>query len=103
MSAFGGKADMTLCENPLSRSLLGVKRTWVGAPHMSAFDPKRDIRPVAQRPVPELPPDPSDASGILSSRSLLTIKLEPRRLELLHLLRPDAAAVAMLIKVSHDR
>ena len=27
--------------NPLSRSLLGVKRTWLGALHMSAFDPKR--------------------------------------------------------------
>src|SRR5512134_1225547 len=27
MSAFGGKADMTFCENPLSRSLLGIKRT----------------------------------------------------------------------------
>jgi hypothetical protein len=27
MSAFGGKADMTLCGNPRSRSLLGVKRT----------------------------------------------------------------------------
>jgi hypothetical protein len=24
MSAFGGKADMTVCGNPLSRSLLGV-------------------------------------------------------------------------------
>jgi hypothetical protein len=32
---------MTLCGNPLSRSLLGVKRTWVVAAHMSAFDPKR--------------------------------------------------------------
>jgi hypothetical protein len=41
MSAFGGKADMTLCGNPLSRSLLGAKRTWVDALHMSAFDPKR--------------------------------------------------------------
>ena len=41
MSAFGGKADMTFCENPLSRSLLGVKRTWLIAAHMSAFDPKR--------------------------------------------------------------
>jgi hypothetical protein len=39
MSAFGGEADMTLRGNPLSRSLLGVKRTWVGAPQMSAFDP----------------------------------------------------------------
>src|SRR6476646_2167933 len=29
MSAIGGKADMTLCGNPLSRSLLGVKRTWL--------------------------------------------------------------------------
>jgi hypothetical protein len=27
MSAFGGKADMTVCGNPLLRSLLGVKRT----------------------------------------------------------------------------
>jgi hypothetical protein len=27
VSAFGGKADMTLCGNLLSRSLLGVKRT----------------------------------------------------------------------------
>src|SRR5262245_54109346 len=27
MSAFGGKADMTLCGRPLLRSLLGVKRT----------------------------------------------------------------------------
>src|SRR5262249_6023088 len=41
MSAFGGKADMTVCGSPLSRSLLGVKRTWVGALHMSAFDPKQ--------------------------------------------------------------
>jgi hypothetical protein len=41
MSAFGGKADITFCGNPLLRSLLGVKRTWLGAPHMSAFDPKR--------------------------------------------------------------
>src|SRR5262245_25997116 len=28
MSAFGGKADMTGCGSPLSRSLLGAKRTW---------------------------------------------------------------------------
>src|SRR4029434_10916512 len=36
-----GKADMTLCGNPLLRSLLGLKRTLLIAPHMSAFDPKR--------------------------------------------------------------
>jgi hypothetical protein len=41
MSAFGGKADMAFCEISLSRSLLGVKRTWLVAAHMSAFDPKR--------------------------------------------------------------
>src|SRR5215831_3240380 len=41
MSAFGGKADMTVCGCLLSRSLLGVKRTWALAPHTSAFDPKR--------------------------------------------------------------
>ena len=41
MSAFGGKADMTFRESPLSRSLSEVKRTWAVAPHMSAFDPKR--------------------------------------------------------------
>jgi hypothetical protein len=43
MSAFGGKADMTLCENPLLRSLLGVKRTSLFAAQMSAFDPKRTL------------------------------------------------------------
>src|SRR5262249_30057114 len=41
MSAFGGKADMTICRCLLSRSLLGVKRTCVAALHESAFDPKR--------------------------------------------------------------
>src|SRR5262245_3731535 len=41
MSAFGGKADMTVCGCLLSRSLLGVKRTLPFAVHMSAFDPKR--------------------------------------------------------------
>src|SRR5262249_24948782 len=45
MSAFGGKADMALCGNSLSRSLLGVKRTWLVAAHMSAFDPKRTRKP----------------------------------------------------------
>jgi hypothetical protein len=41
MSAFGGKAEMTNRKYPLVRSLLGVKRTSLAAPHMSAFDPKR--------------------------------------------------------------
>jgi hypothetical protein len=38
---FGGKADMTYCGNPLSRSLLGTKQTLLVAAHMSAPDPKR--------------------------------------------------------------
>ena len=50
MSAFGCKADMTVCANPLSRSLLGVKRTCPFALHMSAFDPKRTWG----RPLPNL-------------------------------------------------
>jgi hypothetical protein len=41
MTAFEGKADMTVCGNPLSRSLLGVKRTCPFALQMSAYDPKR--------------------------------------------------------------
>ena len=41
MSAFGGKADMAFRGNPLSRSLLGAKRTCRFALHMSASDPKR--------------------------------------------------------------
>src|SRR5262249_26902883 len=41
MSAFGCRADMTVCGSPLSRSLLGVKQTSSVAPHMSASDPKR--------------------------------------------------------------
>src|SRR5215471_9995835 len=43
MSASGGRADMTVCGCLLSRSLLGVKQTWAGAVHMSAFDPKRTL------------------------------------------------------------
>jgi hypothetical protein len=43
MSAFRGKADMTICGCPLLRSLLGVKRTWLFALHMSANDPKRTL------------------------------------------------------------
>src|SRR4029450_9355681 len=42
MSAFGGKADMTLCGNPLLWSLLGVKRTWVDPLQMFALT-QRDI------------------------------------------------------------
>jgi len=41
MSAFGGKADMTIGTCPLSRSLSGVKQTSLVAAHMSACDPKR--------------------------------------------------------------
>ena len=41
MSAIWGKADMGFCGISLSRSLLGVKRTWLVAPQMSAYDPKR--------------------------------------------------------------
>src|SRR5262245_35898739 len=41
MSAFGGKADMTIWACLLLRSLLGAKRTCGFALHMSAFDPKR--------------------------------------------------------------
>jgi len=45
MSAFGGKADMTVCGSPLSRSLLTVKRTSAVALHMSASGPKRKSHP----------------------------------------------------------
>src|SRR5262245_20160837 len=38
MSAFGGKADMNFFGNPLSRSLLGAKRTCPFVLHMSASD-----------------------------------------------------------------
>src|SRR4029079_9603137 len=52
MSAFRGKADMTLCGSPLSPSLLGVERTSPGALHMSAYDPKRTLDPFVTRPLP---------------------------------------------------
>jgi hypothetical protein len=44
MSAFGGKADMTICACLLSWSLLAVKRTWPIALQMSAYDPKRTLK-----------------------------------------------------------
>jgi len=34
---------MPLCESPLSRSLLGAKRTLRFAAHMSASEPKADV------------------------------------------------------------
>jgi hypothetical protein len=39
---------MALCGNSLLRSLSGVKRTWLVAVRMSAFDPKRIAVTVAQ-------------------------------------------------------
>jgi hypothetical protein len=51
-SAFGGKADMTLCGNPLSRSVFGVKRTCLIAAQMSAFDPKQTLMRRAQAAAP---------------------------------------------------
>jgi len=41
MSAFGSKADMTRGQMSAFAVAIGVKRTWVGALHMSASDPKR--------------------------------------------------------------
>src|SRR5262245_26757998 len=50
MSAFGCTADMILCGNPLSRSLLGAKRTCHFALHMSANDPKRTFQLFSRYP-----------------------------------------------------
>src|SRR5262245_51508286 len=41
---FRGQSSMAFCGMSLSRSLLGVKRTWLVAAHMSAFDPKPTSR-----------------------------------------------------------
>jgi hypothetical protein len=41
---------MGRCGSPLLRSLLGVKRTWRVAAHMSASDPKRTLAGVAFSP-----------------------------------------------------
>src|SRR5262245_60862426 len=51
MSALGGKVDMTGCGCLLSRSLLGVKRTWAVALHVSAYDPKRTFDRPFRAPV----------------------------------------------------
>jgi len=57
MSAFGGKADMTVCRCLLSRSQLGIKRTWPFALHMSAFDPKRTCETLSSQSISlTLPP-----------------------------------------------
>jgi len=37
MPLLGGRADMTVCGNSLSRSLLGAKRTWRLRCEMPAF------------------------------------------------------------------
>ena len=61
MSAFGSKADMNFFGNPLSRSLLGVKRTLLIAVRTSAFDPKRtlaasDVHPFSSSYAKQTPP-----------------------------------------------
>jgi|SoiMethySBSTD1v2_1073268.scaffolds.fasta_scaffold1164739_2 hypothetical protein len=63
MSAIGGKEDMGLCGNPLSRSLSGVKRTCPFALHMSAYDPKR----TSARPPQETNPSLYDGCSVLGS------------------------------------
>src|SRR5262245_34109912 len=77
MSAFGGKADMTLCGCLLSWSLLGVKRTCVAALHESAYDPKRSAvrfcRPVigrrsTRKPRARLSPRRRGLLGLLPAR-----------------------------------
>src|SRR6187401_1962423 len=41
MSAFRGKADMTSCGKSAFAVAIGVKRTWLFALQMSAYDPKQ--------------------------------------------------------------
>jgi len=62
MSAFSGKADMAVCGSPLSRSLLGAKRTSHFAAHMSAYDPKRTS--VSKGLEREAPPKRGDVEKI---------------------------------------
>jgi hypothetical protein len=45
MSAFGGKADMTVCGNPLLRSLLGGKADMPFCTACVRLLPKADIAP----------------------------------------------------------
>jgi hypothetical protein len=68
MSAFRGKADITLCGNTLLRSLLGAKRTSLFAAHMSAFDPKQtsvDPSSMFDKTIPSL-----EAIGLKAARDV---------------------------------
>jgi hypothetical protein len=75
MSAFGGKADMSICG-----PLLSVKRTWLVAAHRSAFDPKRtcvgqlDIGPQSNAiPKPKKPHNPKwNSAGNCRGMPVLT-------------------------------
>jgi hypothetical protein len=71
MSAFGGRADMTVCGNPLSRSLLGAKRTCPFALHMSANDPKRTSSPAKNQA--HLKEKSNSSSSLLSVRRLSAV------------------------------
>jgi hypothetical protein len=71
MSAFGRKADMTLCGNPLLRSLLGVKRTCLFAAPMSASDPKRTSSPAKNQA--HLKEKSNSSSSLLSVRRLSAV------------------------------
>src|SRR5215813_4454554 len=80
----GVKQTWRFARGPLSRSLLGAKQTWVGALHMSAFDPKR-TSDVAD-PLPlllamlKLPyPPPSDRGGFPLLLIMAGTHLQSRR------------------------
>jgi len=64
---------MAFCGISLSRSLLGVKRTWLVAAHMSAFDPKRTCASALQMSAFGVKADMT-VSGYPLSRSLLGVK-----------------------------
>ena len=71
MSAFGGKADMTRCGCLLSRSLSGAKRTYLFAPHMSAFDPKRTHRPPFDLTISRY--DPHRRGAVMKRRDVICL------------------------------
>src|SRR5262245_29326044 len=88
MSAFGGKADIAFCEDPLSRSLLGVKRTCRFALHMSAFDPKRTL----MRRIPLQKPSSKRYHALSWTRGSAMMLF--RAVSVLALLLPSAVALS---------
>src|SRR5262245_55402433 len=80
---------------PLLRSLSGLERTWVGAPHMSAFDPKRTCSAVSSAVTKGCP------RAVL--RLHLLVSIDKKVIEILNMNKSEPRVFHVCERVKRDR